>query len=146
MRRWHEENWSIYWYIHSCLTLWVFDNGKDVCKDGLITTLTITVVMVMMMLMLSDMRIPYSGRGSPSLPGKQPDLPNVAFSSKNPRFKQQRAKSHFLSQSLPGIVRWHRRASGLLTWRFVFFSVSCFSCFSNQMFTYIQRIISMWKV
>ena len=41
--------------------------------------MTITVVMVMMM--VSDMRILYSGRGSLSLLGKQPDLPNVAFSS-----------------------------------------------------------------
>ena len=95
-----------------------------------ITTVMIRVETVMMM--VSDMRIPYSGRGSPSLLGKQPDLPNVALSSKNPRFKQQRTKSNFLSQSLAGIVRWHRRASGLLTCWFVLFQ------FSSQTITYIQ--------
>ena len=86
-----------------------------------ITTVMIRVETVMMM--VSDMRIPYSGRGSPSLLGKQPDLPNVAFSSQKSEIPQKRTKSHFLSQSLPGIVRWHRRASGLPTCWFVLFSV-----------------------
>ena len=85
----------------------------------------------MVMMMVSDKRIPYSGRGSPSLLGKQPDLPNVVSSSLKSKIQTAANKITF-SVSIFG--RYRQMASSC-KWA-PYMLVRAFSQFSNQTITH----------